>query len=152
VEIFHRGQRVASHVRGYVPYHATTINEHRPKSHQRHLEWTPSRLIEWAQTIGPATGKVIEQIMATRPHPEQGYRSCLGILRLADKYSHARLEAAAQRACLLTVYSYRSIKSMLDKQLDRMPVETLSSPRPPVIHSNIRGADYFKSPQKPTLQ
>lgn len=152
VEIFHRGQRVASHVRGYVPYQATTINAHRPKSHQRHLEWTPSRLIEWAQTIGPATGKVIEQIMATRPHPEQGYRSCLGILRLADKYSHARLEAAAQRACLLAVYSYRSIKSMLEKQLDRMPVETLSSPRPPVIHSNIRGADYFKSPKKPTLQ
>jgi transposase len=103
---------------------------------------------------------VVEQIMATRPHPEQGYRSCLGILRLADRYSHARLEAAAQRACLLAAYSYRSIKSMLEKQLDRVPVEPSSSPQPPVLHRNIRGAEYFagnfadnvKAPKKPTLQ
>ena len=152
VEIFHRGRRVASHARSYTPYHATTIHEHRPKSHQRHLEWTPSRLIEWAQTIGPATAQVIEQILTSRPHPEQGYRSCLGVLRLADQYSHPRLEAAAQRACALSAHSYRSIKSMLEKQLDRLPLETSSSNRPAVVHDNIRGADYFEAPKKPTVQ
>jgi transposase len=152
VEIFHRGQRVASHARSHAAYQASTINEHRPKSHQRHLEWTPSRLIQWAQTIGPATAKVIEQILTRRPHPEQGYRSCLGILRLSDQYTQQRLEAAAQRACVMDAYSYRSIKSMLEKQLDRVPAEKAAAPRPPVVHGNIRGADYYKSPKPPTVQ
>ena len=152
VEIFHRGQRVASHTRSHAAYQASTTHEHRPKSHQRHLEWTPSRLIQWAQTIGTATAKVIEQILTRRPHPEQGYRSCLGILRLADQYTPLRLEAAAQRACVLDAYSYRSIKSMLEKQLDRVPAEKAPSPRPPVVHGNIRGADYFEAPKKPTVQ
>jgi transposase len=152
VEIFHRGQRVASHPRSPTPYQATTIPEHRPKSHQRHLEWTPSRLIEWARTIGPATAQLVEQVMARHRHPEQGYRSCLGILRLANQYTHPRLEAAAQRACKLDAYTYRSIKSMLEKQLDRLPVETSPSPPSPVVHRNIRGADYFQSPPTPTAK
>jgi transposase len=152
VEVFHRGQRVASHVRGHTPYQATTIAEHRPKSHQRHLEWTPSRLIEWAQTIGPATAQVVEQVMARRPHPEQGYRSCLGILRLADQYTPARLEAAAQRACRLEAYAYRSLKSMLEKQLDRIAVEATVPAPPPVVHENIRGANYYQTPTPSSLQ
>jgi len=152
VEVFHRGRRVASHARSYLPYQATTINEHRPKSHQRHLQWTPSRLIEWAQTIGPATAQVIEQILTSRPHPEMGYRSCLGILRLADQYSHARLEAVAQRAWAFNACSYRSLKSMLEKQLDSLPVQPASPARPAVVHDNIRGAAYFATPKKPTVQ
>jgi len=80
VEIFHRGVRVASHVRSFVPYTATTLHQHRPKSHQAHLEWTPSRLINWAATVGPATAKVVQTILESKPHPEAGYRSCLGIL------------------------------------------------------------------------
>ena len=86
VEIFHRGARVASHVRSYAAYAATTIHQHRPKSHQAHLEWTPSRLINWAATVGPATAEVVRTILESKPHPEAGYRACLGILSLAKTY------------------------------------------------------------------
>src|ERR1022692_269115 len=88
VEIFHRGLRVASHARSHVAHVATTVNDHRPKAHQRHLEWTPSRLVDWAKTIRPATGELFDRIMASKPHPEQGYRSCLGILRLSKQYTN----------------------------------------------------------------
>ena len=101
MEIFHRGIRVASHVRSNVPYRATTAHEHCPKSHQAHLEWTPSRFIHWAETVGPATPKVVSLILEKKPHPEMGYRACLGVLRLAKAYSAERLGAASQRALLL---------------------------------------------------
>lgn len=143
VEIFHRGLRVASHVRGSVPYAATTVAGHRPKSHQKHLEWTPSRLIEWAATVGPATAGVVEHILASKPHPEMGFRSCLGILRLAKQYSLARLEAVARRALALNACSYQSLKSMLERGLDRLPIDPVRPSRPPVEHGNIRGAEYF---------
>jgi transposase len=98
VELFLGGKRVTSHVRNSAAYRHTTIHEHMPKSHQAHLEWTPSRLIHWGETIGAATAEVIRTILASRPHPEMGYRACLGILRLAKTYSNERLEAASQRA------------------------------------------------------
>ena len=90
LEIFQEGSRIASHARSGLPYQATTVAAHRPKSHQRHLEWTPSRLIEWAQTVGPSTAELFDKIMAAKPHPEMGFRSCLGILRLGDAYSPER--------------------------------------------------------------
>jgi transposase len=108
VEIFHRGARVASHARSFTPHAATTIHEHRPKSHQAHLAWTPSRLIHWAESVGHATGQVVRAILESKPHPEMGYRACLGILSLAKTYTPARLEAASQRALLLQIYSYHS--------------------------------------------
>src|SRR5262249_4119637 len=123
----------------------------RPKSHQKHLEWTPSRLVEWARTVGPATAAVFEQIMASKPHPEMGFRSCLGILRLAKEYSLARVEAAAHRALHLKACSYKSLRSMLERQLDRLPPEASPTPRSPVEHHNIRGADYFDTPEPPTV-
>src|SRR5206468_3107247 len=98
VEIFHRGQRVAAHRRSFSRGQPTTDPGHMPKAHQRHLEWTPSRLIDWARTIGPQTAALVEAILADRPHPEQGYRSCLGLLRLAKGYGPDRLEAASTRA------------------------------------------------------
>ena len=98
VELFHKGQRVASHLRARGHGHTVTIAEHRPRSHQAHLEWTPSRMVHWAQTIGPHTARLFERIMNDKPHPEMGYRSCLGIIRLAGQYSPARMEAAAERA------------------------------------------------------
>src|SRR5437763_15414116 len=101
VEIFHRGVRRASHPRSSAAYRHTTNTEHRPKSHQAHLEWTPSRLIHWAESVGPATAQIVHTILETKPHPEMGYRSCLGILRLAKTYSNERLEAASQRALQL---------------------------------------------------
>ena len=143
VEIFHRGQRVASHVRSREPYKATSVDEHRPHSHQQHLAWPPSRLLNWAQTNGPATAGLFQQIMASKPHPEMGYRSCLGIMRLSKKYTAERVEAAATRALLLNACSYRSVKSMLEHGLDRQPVETGQLARPPLQHTNIRGPRYF---------
>jgi hypothetical protein len=95
---------------------------------------------------------VIEQILTSRPHPEMGYRSCLGILRLADQYTPARLEAAARRAYMLNACSYRSIKSMLERQLDSLPIPNETAARPSVVHDNIRGADYFAPPKKTTVQ
>jgi transposase len=152
VEIFHRGTRVASHVRSYLPYRATSCDEHRPKSHQKHLEWTPSRMLDWAQKIGPATAEVFDRIMAGKRHPEQGYRSCLGILRLGDQYPKERLEAAARRAIALNACSYQSMKSILKLNLDTLPPEPPTEVKPPLNHPNVRGPEYFDTGDKPTLQ
>jgi transposase len=142
LEIFHRGQRVASHPRSIQNYQATTNPEHRPKSHQQHLAWPPSRLVSWAQSVGPATAQLFTTILQSKPHPQMGYRSCLGILRLGQRYSPERLEAAARRALATGACSYPSIKSMLERSLDRQPLET-SSPRSALEHSNLRGPAYF---------
>jgi len=149
VEIFHRGVRVASHARSFVPYTATTQHQHRPKSHQAHLEWTPSRLINWAATVGPATAKVVQGILASKPHPEAGYRACLGILSLAKTFTPARLEAASRHAVLLGIYSYPSLKSMLKHSLDRQQTLELESDRSGPNHGNVRGGEYYDQP--PTL-
>lgn len=146
VEIFHRGIRVASHIRSYTPYRATSVAEHRPKSHQAHLEWTPSRLVHWAESVGPATAKVVSSILESKPHPEMGYRACLGILRLAKAYSAERLEAASQRALLLEACSYRSLKSILSRSLDQQKtLEDTPPDRPGPQHRNIRGGKYYGS-------
>lgn len=153
IEIYHRGNRVASHARSSEPYQATTVNEHRPKSHQEHLAWPPSRLIHWAQTVGPDTAQLFAAILESKPHPEMGYRSCLGILRLGKRYSAERLEAAARRAVATGAWSYRSIKSILERGLDHQPLEIPRS-APPLQHENLRGATYFDpsaDPQQPYL-
>jgi transposase len=142
VEIFHRGQRVASHIRDNRPGAHTTHKEHMPHSHQQYLEWTPSRIIHWAGTVGKSTAQVVETIMNARQHPEQGYRSCLGILRLAKSYSPNRLEAACHRAMAIKGCSYKSIRSILEKGLDQQPLPN-STTQPPVNHANIRGGDYY---------
>jgi transposase len=146
LEVFHRGVRVASHIRNSVPHDATTVTGHRPKSHQKYLEWTPSRLIQWAARVGPATAAAVERILTSKPHPEMGFRSCLGIFRLAKQYSTERMEAAARRGLALNACSYQSLKSILERGLDRLPVEPAPRREPPVEHDNIRGADYFDNP------
>ena len=151
VEIFHRGQRVASHRRSHQPYQATTNPEHRPRSHQQRLAWPPSRLLNWAQSVGPATAQLFAAILESKPHPEMGYRSCLGILRLGQRYSVARLEAAALRAVSTGACSYRSVKSMLERELNRQPLEAPAA-RPPLEHDNLRGAAYFDPPDTPRVQ
>jgi transposase len=150
VEIFHRGQRVASHARSYKVGGHTTLDAHRPKSHQRYLEWTPERLVRWAATIGPATAVLVDKILQSRPHPEQGFRSCLGILRLGKTCGSDRLEAAAKRACTLNACSYQSVKSILRTGLDRKPEPEPPPDRPPLQHTNIRGTDYFNSQEEPS--
>jgi len=152
LEVFHKGVRVASHLRSPTPHRHSTIHEHRPKAHQRHLEWTPSRVIQWCGQIGPATAQVVERILGGNRHPEQGFRSCLGIVRLGETYPHARVEAASRRALALHVCSYQSLKSILERNLDSQPPEPPPDLRPPIDHSNLRGPDYYDSGDSPTCQ
>ena len=151
VEIFHKGKRVASHVRCRGEGRMETIAGHRPKSHREHLEWTPSRMVNWANSIGPNTALLFERILNDNPHPERGYRGCLGIIRLAKKYGNDRMEGAAMRALSAGACRYKSIESILGKSLDLLPPEPTpeSGPPggvPPPSHDNIRGAGYFDSP------
>src|SRR3990170_1991203 len=124
VECFHKGQRVAAHVRDDTPGRHTTNPAHMPKAHQRHLEWTPSRLTEWAARIGPQTAALVTAILADRPHPEQGYRSCLGLLRLRRRYGEARLEASCARALAVGARSYRHVDSILKHGFGHLPPPT----------------------------
>jgi transposase len=146
LEILHRGVRVASHVRSHETGKATTLTDHMPKAHQKYVGRTPSRLIEDAQQTGPYTGQLVEAILAAKRHPEMGYRSCLGILRLAKTYPAERMEAAARRALRARAYNFQSMDSILKNQLDRLPLPGDPPVQPTVDHDNIRGADYFDSP------
>ena len=143
VEIYYKGRRVTSHRRRY-DHRPSTKPEHMPSSHRAHSEWTPSRLIGWAEKSGPATGRLVAEILRSRPHPEQGYRACLGLMRLGRRYGEQRLEAASLRAEHLRSYSYRTVKNILSSAQDRLPFEqeNPSVPATPV-HDNIRGADYY---------
>src|SRR5262249_25662158 len=110
-----------------------------------HREWPPSRMVQWAEKIGPHTALLLERMMADKPHPEMGYRGCLGVIRLAGKYSPARMEAAAERALLTGTCRYRSIESILKNSLDQQPLPGCPAPpAPPPPHDNIRGAEYFE--------
>jgi transposase len=146
VEVFHKGMRVASHARSFVNDQATTIAEHRPKAHQQYLEWTPSRLLSWADAAGPQTGALFRQILASKPHPEMGYRACLGLVRLGGKHTVERLEAAAARALHIGAYSFASVASILQHRLESQPLSENPAASPPLVaHANIRGAAYFET-------
>lgn len=146
VEVLYKGNRVYTHQRSFGPGF-TTVREHMPKAHQQYLEWTPSRILRWATEVGPSTAKVCDRIMASRPHPEHGYRACLGILRLGNEYGRDRLEAACARAAALGAYGYRNVKSILKTGLDRQqlpsPAGEPEAPAP-IRHDNIRGPDYYQ--------
>lgn len=142
VEFFHAGKRVAAHARSQASGRSTTLEEHRPKSHQKHLQWTPGRMIEWARSIGPECAQVVEKILQDRPHPEMGFRSCLGIIRLAKAVGQARLEAACRRALHFNTCSYTSIHSILQKHLETQPLEP-ELPLPSPNHPNVRGGPYY---------
>ncbi len=144
VEIFHKSRRVASHRRCSHQGGYTTDPSHMPSSHRAHLEWSPSRFIRWGAQIGPQTEKLVTAILSERPHPEQGYRSCLGILRLAKQYNPERLEAASSRAMAVGARSYRHVESILKHGLDRTPLPQACEPdRPALVHENVRGPDYY---------
>lgn len=143
IEIFHNGRRVTSHPRLRGRGQASTQPEHMPASHRAHADWTPSRLISWAEKSGPATGRMVDQIMRLRPHPEMGFRSCLGLLRLGQKHGAARLEAACVRAERLAGFSYKTVKNILGSGLDRVPIVDDGASTVLPDHENIRGADYF---------
>jgi transposase len=145
VEVFQRGTRIWVHCRSHQVGGFTTIPEHMPHAHRAHLAWSPSRLIRWGATGGPHTAALVEQILASRPHPEQGYRSCLGLLRLAKQYGPERVEAASARAVAAGARSYRHVEAMLKHGLDRVPLDaTDPSPSPRPLHANVRGPVYYQ--------
>jgi transposase len=150
VECFAKGKRVASHLRSVRRGAHTTQLEHMPRPHREYAEWTPERLVRWAQKAGPSVAGLIERVMATRVHPQQGFRSCLGIMRLGERYGGERLEAACQRALQVGAASYRSVSSILLKGLDRQG-ELAAEPAAalPPAHENLRGASYYREEEKP---
>ena len=143
VEVFHRHRRVASHVRVYNPGY-TTEQAHMPESHRSYASWTPTRIISWAKKTDPATANLVEQVLASRSHPQQGFRSCLGIMRLGNRYGAERLEAACERSLAIRSFSYRSIESILKNGLDKKPLAESSPTRTHPHHDNLRGADYYQ--------
>ncbi len=142
VELFYKGRRIASHHRRYDGQPSTTP-AHMPSAHRAHAEWTPSRLIRWAEQTGPATGQLVAEILRRRPHPEQGYRACLGIMRLGRTYGDTRLDAASARAVALGSYRYRTVKNILASAQDRLPLDAPAAATPTPTHANIRGAAYY---------
>lgn len=143
VEIFHHGHRVASHPRSSLRGSHTTCAEHMPKAHRAHLEWTPGRFLNWAVEIGPSTRDLVRHLLTHKPHPEMGYRSCLGLLTLAKRYGHDRLEAACGCALALGAPTRRSVVSILERGLDRLPPDedadvTIGT------HENVRGPAYYQ--------
>jgi len=143
IEVFHKGSRVASHVRSHLRNRHTTIQQHMPSAHRRYAEWTPSRMMRHAASIGPATIALIEAIMKAKPHPEQGFRACLGILRLERSYGSARLEAASKRGNEIGATTYGSIASILKSGLDKAYAKEPTPEAPPIRHGNIRGTGYY---------
>ena len=138
LEILCGGKRIASHQRSYGRGIYTTCDQHRPAAHRKYLEWTPSRIARWAEVTGPQTAQLVSRILESKRHPEQGYR--LGIMRLGQRYSPDRLEAASTRALAIGAFSYRSIKLIQERGLDRVAPEPLPPASPPTAHSNLRGA------------
>jgi transposase len=143
VEVFHRGKRVAAHARRYGGPRHGTQPEHMPSAHRRYAEWTPERLQRDARGIGAATEALIIAVMARRPHPEQGFRTCLGILRLFRGLEASRVEAASTRAVEIGALSYASVASILKHRLDQIASSTVRTEDAPLLHDNIRGSGYY---------
>jgi transposase len=143
VEIFVKGERIAVHQRSSGNGKHTTITDHMPSSHRRYADWTIARIRRDAALIGSATSALCDLILEQRPHPEQGFRSCLGILRLARLFGVARLEAAATRAIEIGALTYGSVRSILDHKIDRYAAHQRPADGAPILHPNIRGARYY---------
>jgi transposase len=141
VEIFHRGQRVGAHPRRYLGRRHGTDPDHMPSAHRRYAEWTPDRFRRWAGKIGPNTEGLISAVLASRPHPEQGFRTCLGILRAYRGLDPARLEAVSARAVELGVLNCKGVASLLARKFD--PSGADSSPVTLIDHANVRGPRYY---------
>jgi transposase len=147
LEVLHRGRRIAAHVRSYTRHGYTTVTEHLPAAHRAHLEWSPARLVRWGEQHGVACAEVIRRILATRLHPEQGYRSCLGLLKLERAHGAQRLEAACARALALGSARYLTVAQILKSRQEGLPLpgaaaaagEAWSSPE----HAHLRGPKYY---------
>jgi transposase len=142
VEALRKGQRVASHVRSFLPHQHTTLKEHMPPAHRKYSDWSPSRFIRWAEKTGPHATRLVHTIIDSRTHPEQAYRSCLGILRLEKLYPKERLENAAARALRFSNLSLKALRKILENGLDRLEEKDSPSAVLP-LHDNIRGGQYY---------
>jgi transposase len=146
VEVLYRGKRVASHARSQEKPGNTTQTSHQPKSHQRYREWTPTRLLEWAEMVGPFTRRLVETMLIDKPHPEAGYRAAMGLRPLASQFGDQRLEAAATRAVRFKLFRLDNVRSILKTRLDEQPLPVLvTTAAEPVAHDNIRGAAYYSA-------
>lgn len=144
VEIFYKSKRIASHIKSFTKNCHSTCKEHMPKRHQLYAEWTPERIVRWAEKTGTATALLVDEIMTSRHHPQQGFRACFGILRLSKSYGNERVESACQRAIEIGAYSYKSVESILKNALDKKALPTESNKTPiPAEHDYVRGQDYF---------
>ena len=143
VEVFHKGKRVASHRRSARKGQYSTLAEHMPRSHRAYAEWTPERVIGWASKSGPSVVEMVKEVMESRAHPQQGFRSCLGIIRLGKTYGSDRLEAACRRGLVIGARSYKSIASILKQGLDSKPLDEHGSAHEPIDHDNVRGPRYY---------
>ena len=142
IECLHKGNRVASHPRSFLAGKHSTLPEHMPKAHREYAEWTPQRIVAWAGQTGAATAGVVEQILSRKAYPEHGFRSCMGVISLGKRFSKERLEAACRRALAIRGVSYKSIKSILENNLDQKPLPSQLE-LPPVSHENLRGTHYY---------
>jgi transposase len=147
VEIFHHNNRIASHIRSHIVSGYTTDKLHMPANHLHQSEWTPERIEVWAGKIGTETAHFVKDLMASRQHPQQGFKACMGILRFEKSYGKERLEAACKRACALGTYSYKSIESILKNNLENKPLPDYSlaaSKTPSECHEYVRGQNYYQ--------
>ena len=142
VEVMLRGKRVAAHAREYGKRFHTSV-EHMPSSHRAHAEWTPARFIDWGASIGIATAQIVRQQLEDRPHPEHGYRSCLGLLSLSRGYGRERLEAACARALAVGTNSSKSVRSILKQGLDQVEEASSEHQHELPLHENVRGSEYY---------
>jgi transposase len=145
LEVFYKGRRIASHVRLWIKSKPSTLADHMPSSHRVYAEWTPARIIDWARKTGPSTAQLVESIMTSRQHPEQGFRACMGIMRLGKTEGADRLERAAERALAANALSFKSVRLIIENKLDQIPLP--QKPRQlSIVHENIRGAMSFNTP------
>ena len=143
VELLRGSRRITSHARSFEKHRHTTKAEHMPRGHRDYAEWTPPRLVAWAKSVGPATAELVASLMSRHRHPQQGFRPCLGVMRLRDTYSDARIEAACSRAVTRRACSYASVVAILKNNLDGQ--EEVAPPQQmlPLLHGNLRGRDYY---------
>lgn len=148
IECFHKGERVASHPRSQEKNRHSTQAAHMPEGHREHAKWTPERIIHWVGKAGPHAAATAERIIASRPHPEQGFQACRGLIRLGESYGGERLEAACARALAISSPSYKSVNEILKQGLDKLPLPGTAEPKPAIAHENVRGANYYNTSEQ----
>ena len=143
VAIYYDNVRIIQHKRDYIPNGYTTLHTHMPPQHRFYAQWSPERFTKWAQSIGDDVAEMIRIVLKKRKHPEQAFKTCMGILNLVKKYEPDRLNKACGRALEFGFYSYKRIKSILDNGLEEE--STVESRELTVsCHENIRGSEYYQ--------